>query len=90
MPIYEYECQKCGQISEVFQRMSDEPLKRCSCGGKVKKLMSLNTFHLKGSGWYVTDYGKGGHGPGKTPSESKAKSETNSETKSEKKAKKDD
>ncbi|MBW1712484.1 MAG: zinc ribbon domain-containing protein [Deltaproteobacteria bacterium] len=59
MPIYEYQCQKCGQIKEAFQKFSDEPLTVCSCGGQLKKLMSLNSFHLKGSGWYVTDYGRG-------------------------------
>jgi putative FmdB family regulatory protein len=59
MPIYEYECRGCGQVTEKMQKMSDKPLKKCPCcGGKVDKLMSLNTFHLKGSGWYVTDYAK--------------------------------
>jgi putative FmdB family regulatory protein len=57
MPIYEYECRACGQISEELQKISDPPLKKCpECGGKVTKLMSMNTFHLKGTGWYVTDY----------------------------------
>ena len=76
MPIYEYECQKCGRVSEVFQKFSDEPLAKCSCGGEMKKLMSLNSFHLKGSGWYVTDYGRGkGGGDGKkTSPDSKADS----------------
>lgn len=67
MPIYEYECARCGQVTEIFQRMSDEPLKKCQCGGSVKKLMSLNSFHLKGTGWYVTDYGKGNKGQGTEP-----------------------
>ncbi|MBF0529084.1 MAG: zinc ribbon domain-containing protein [Deltaproteobacteria bacterium] len=57
MPIYEYQCKACSQITEEIQKFSDPPLKTCpSCGGKVKKVMSQNTFHLKGSGWYVTDY----------------------------------
>lgn len=57
MPIYEYECKKCAQITEVIQGFSESPLTKCpECGGKTKKLMSMNTFHLKGSGWYVTDY----------------------------------
>jgi putative FmdB family regulatory protein len=57
MPIYEYECKSCGQLSEELQKFSDPPLKKCrECGGKVIKVMSMNTFHLKGSGWYVTDY----------------------------------
>jgi putative FmdB family regulatory protein len=57
MPIYEYKCRKCGQITEAWQKFSDPPLWRCElCGGPVKKIISHNTFHLKGSGWYLTDY----------------------------------
>lgn len=57
MPIYEYECTKCGQLTEVWQKFSDPPITKCeSCKGKVRKLISQSTFHLKGSGWYVTDY----------------------------------
>ncbi len=60
MPIYEYLCSKCGEITEVMQKFSDAPLKRCpSCSGKVSKIISNCTFHLKGTGWYVTDYKKG-------------------------------
>ena len=59
MPIYEYECTKCGNIEEALQRFSDKPLKKCGhCSGKLQKLVSPSTFHLKGSGWYVTDYAK--------------------------------
>ncbi len=58
MPVYEYECTRCGQIKEAFQKISDSPLTTCSnCEGSLKKLISQSTFHLKGSGWYVTDYG---------------------------------
>jgi putative FmdB family regulatory protein len=57
MPIYEYECKKCGHITEAWQGFSDPPLTKCGiCNGKVKKLISHSAFHLKGSGWYVTDY----------------------------------
>ena len=57
MPIYEYECVKCHQTTEAVQKFSDPPLTDCPhCHGRLKKLMSLNSFHLKGSGWYVTDY----------------------------------
>ena len=57
MPIYEYECEKCGDHAEVLQTFSDPPITECeSCHGKMKKLISQSTFHLKGSGWYVTDY----------------------------------
>lgn len=57
MPIYEYECAKCGGVEEAWQRFSDKPLTTCKkCGGKLHKLISQSSFHLKGSGWYVTDY----------------------------------
>lgn len=57
MPIYEFECTKCGNQTEVWQKFSDKPLTKCEkCKGKMKKLISQSTFHLKGSGWYVTDY----------------------------------
>jgi putative FmdB family regulatory protein len=57
MPIYEYQCQKCGETTEIMQKFSEAPLKKCpACGGRVAKLMSMNSFQLKGSGWYVTDY----------------------------------
>jgi putative FmdB family regulatory protein len=57
MPIYEYECTKCAEIEEVIQKFSDKPLVKCKlCGGKLHKLISHSSFHLKGTGWYVTDY----------------------------------
>jgi putative FmdB family regulatory protein len=57
MPIYEYECTKCGKIEEVLQKFSDKPLIRCKyCSARLHKLISHSTFHLKGTGWYVTDY----------------------------------
>lgn len=66
MPIYEYHCSKCGDF-ETMQKMSDKPLTTCpTCRRKVTKLISSTTFHLKGSGWYITDYarkGEGGAGP---------------------------
>lgn len=57
MPIYEYECAKCGRIEEAIQKISDRSLTKCGlCSGKLHKLVSQSTFHLKGTGWYVTDY----------------------------------
>ncbi len=57
MPIYEYECSKCGRVDEVIQKFSDKPLTKCKhCSGKLHKLISHSSFHLKGTGWYVTDY----------------------------------
>jgi putative FmdB family regulatory protein len=61
MPIYEYECQQCHQTTEAMQKFSDPPLTRCpSCSGTLKKLISQSSFHLKGTGWYVTDYARKG------------------------------
>jgi putative FmdB family regulatory protein len=58
MPIYEYRCKKCGKEFEVFQRITEPAIKSCRfCKGSAQKLISRTTFHLKGSGWYVTDYG---------------------------------
>ena len=57
MPIYEYECLQCGKTMEAMQKFSDAPLSSCEhCSGELHKLISMSTFHLKGSGWYVTDY----------------------------------
>lgn len=57
MPIYEYECTKCGKLEEVLQNFSDKPLTKCqNCSGKLQKIVSQSTFHLKGTGWYATDY----------------------------------
>jgi len=58
MPVYEYQCTACGQVEEAFQKISEAPLETCSqCQGQLTKLISQSSFHLKGSGWYVTDYG---------------------------------
>ena len=57
MPIYEYECENCGRVDEAIQKFSDKPLSQCRfCNGKLHKLISHSAFHLKGTGWYVTDY----------------------------------
>lgn len=58
MPIYEYQCKKCGDF-EVTQKITDKPLSRCpTCKGKVRKLISNTYFQLKGTGWYLTDYAR--------------------------------
>jgi putative FmdB family regulatory protein len=59
MPIYEYRCKSCEHEFEVWQKMSDPPVKVCpKCHArKVEKLISVTSFQLKGTGWYATDYG---------------------------------
>lgn len=57
MPLYEYKCKSCDKEFEVLQKINAEPLSGCLyCSGKVEKLISVSSFQLKGSGWYVTDY----------------------------------
>ena len=82
MPIYEYTCKQCGNF-EIIQRITEAPLKKCpTCGSRVAKLISRSAFHLKGSGWYATDYGKNGANPSKTDDSKSTTSETKtSETK---------
>jgi putative FmdB family regulatory protein len=68
MPLYDYACRACGKTTEILQRFEDPPLTICPhCGGELKKLLSAPAFHLKGSGWYATDYGrKSGEGAGRS------------------------
>jgi putative FmdB family regulatory protein len=59
MPLYEYQCERCGHRFETIQKFSDPPLEECpKCGGVVKKRQSAPAFQFKGSGWYITDYGR--------------------------------
>jgi len=59
MPLYEYRCASCGERTEVLQHLGDSPLTVCPrCGGALSKVISAPALQFKGSGWYVTDYGK--------------------------------
>ena len=59
MPLYEYQCKKCGHRFEKIQKFSDKPVKKCpQCGGPVEQTISAPAVQFKGSGWYVTDYAK--------------------------------
>jgi putative FmdB family regulatory protein len=83
MPIYEYHCEQCGDFEEM-QRITDPPLARCPrCNRKVQRLISQTSFQLKGSGWYVTDYGRGGDGGKKKEGSADGGGETKSEAKTE-------
>ena len=84
MPIYEYECSSCHKISEAVQKFSDAPLASCGhCQGELRKLISRSTFHLRGSGWYVTDYA--GKNPGSSADSSSGQEVTKEASKSESK-----
>ena len=75
MPIYEYQCKKCGKKFETIQKMSDKPLKKHEkCGGALTKLISASGFQFKGTGWYVTDYARKGSGESKETSTDKSES----------------
>ena len=64
MPIYEYKCEGCSAVFEVFQKMSDPPPASHDCGSmKVTRLLSNTSFVLKGTGWYATDYANKAPGP---------------------------
>ena len=81
MPTYEYECKKCGYNFEVFQSMSDEPLKTCvKCGSEVRRLIFGGAGVIfKGSGFYVTDKAADkttGKGKGPAGKSSKTESKT--------------
>jgi len=79
MPIYEYKCRKCGKQFEEFQGITDPELKSCKfCKGKVQKMVSLSSFSLKGSGWYITDYK--GKKPGTATKKAKVESKESSST----------
>src|SRR5580658_10227320 len=61
MPLYEYLCENCGDVFELIEKFSAEPLTTHEkCGGKVHRLISAPALQFKGSGWYVNDYAKGG------------------------------
>ena len=72
MPLYEYECARCGRFERI-QKFSDPPLLACpTCGGEVRKLLSAPAIQFKGTGWYITDYArKSGGGEGGKSGEGK-------------------
>ena len=56
MPVYEYQCEKCKEVVEILQKVSDDPVDVCEkCGGKLRKQFNSMSFHLYGSGFYSTD-----------------------------------
>ena len=85
MPLYEYECDACGQRFELIRKFSESELDACTlCGkGPVRRLMSSPAIQFKGTGWYVTDYASKGKSSAEpsTSSKSETKNETKNETK---------
>ena len=88
MPLYEYQCDQCGSVFEVMQKFVDTPLTiHENCGGHVHRLLSAPALQFKGTGWYITDYARGGSGSGKSSDNGGKSSESKGESsKSEKKS----
>src|SRR5580692_8045212 len=75
MPLYEYECKKCGHRFEKIQKFSDKMVKKCpECGGVVEQMISAPAVQFKGTGWYVTDYAKKSSSPGSSSGNSGSES----------------
>ena len=89
MPIYEYQCQACGELTEALQKLSDAPLTRCpACGEEaLRKKVSAAAFRLKGGGWYETDFKTGskknlaGEGDGKADGKKEGKADAKTDSK---------
>lgn len=88
MPLYDYRCHQCGETFEVRQKFADAVLTvHEGCGGSLERLISLPSIQFKGTGWYVTDYGRNGKTPAASSNgKSETKSESNGGTKSESKS----
>ncbi len=86
MPIYEYECEKCGAVVEMMHGMSEKPAttKCAKCKGKLQRLISASAFHLKGGGWYKDLYSSSK--PGSSDSSSTSTSTPSSTTTPKKKS----
>jgi putative FmdB family regulatory protein len=85
MPIYEFECKKCGAHTEVFQKINDKQPTKCrKCGGGLERLVSASAIQFKGTGFYLTDYGRSGQ----KGSEKKESEATSSDDKKSDKAEK--
>jgi putative FmdB family regulatory protein len=88
MPLYEYECKKCGHRFEKIQKFSDKMVKKCpECGGVVEQMISAPAVQFKGSGWYVTDYAKKSTSPGSSGGDSGSKDKTEDKSKADSSAK---
>jgi len=86
MPLYEYQCAKCGKKSEFIQNFKDPHETKCPrCGGALKKLLSSPAVQFKGSGFYATDYGKAGGSKGEEAKGEKSEKSEKGEKSEEKK-----
>jgi len=83
VPLYEYQCAKCGRKTEKIESVSGPHLKKCPhCGGKVERLLTAPAIQFKGSGWYVTDYAaKSGGKEGATAESASSEKKESSDSK---------
>lgn len=87
MPIYEYQCNRCNEIFEIFHKIEEEGKVACpKCLGSARKLISASNFILKGSGFYVNDYPSQSRHEGKKKEKQAPETTTKAEKKEEKHA----
>ncbi|MGD8439529.1 MAG: zinc ribbon domain-containing protein [Holophagae bacterium] len=73
MPLYEYQCERCDHHFERIEKASSPTAGVCpDCGGPARRLLGAPALKFKGSGWYVTDYGKGNGGAPATTADTSA------------------
>jgi putative FmdB family regulatory protein len=81
LPLYEYACLKCKRHTDKIEKMNGPHLKKCPhCGGKVESVITAPSIQFKGTGWYVTDYGKQTTGGDSSKSEKSEKAEKSEKT----------
>jgi putative FmdB family regulatory protein len=87
MPLYDYQCHQCGETFEVRQKFAEAVLTlHEGCGGELERLISLPALQFKGTGWYITDYGRNGKKPAPgSDGKSETKSDSNGDSKGESK-----
>ena len=89
MPLYEYRCLKCDRHTDKIENVNGPHLKKCPhCGGKVESVITAPAIQFKGSGWYVTDYGKKTSGGDFSKSEKSEKSEASDKSEKSEKSEK--
>jgi putative FmdB family regulatory protein len=91
LPLYEYHCLKCKRNTDKIEKYEGPHLKKCPhCGGKVESVMGVPAIQFKGTGWYVTDYGRKTSGGDAPKSEKSEKSENSDKSEKSEKADKSD
>jgi putative FmdB family regulatory protein len=91
LPLYEYRCLKCERHTDKIENMNGPHLKKCPhCGGKVESVITAPSIQFKGTGWYVTDYGRKTTGGDSSKADKSEKSEKSEKTEKSEKSDKSD